>query len=376
MKPDFCKCHEIFQIYFYVYKSHGFVLPKITLFSRWSKTSTWKTSCQTYREASGGALYVFRCTFYISCSWKNSHTIGKRRHPGVKSAHIWWMPALCLRLPSSHTSCPSYLQGCRRRRSTSGPVPPLFCSLSSLLGTTVIRTPHPRGKELHLPLFYISLCIVPGVGLCTPRIPEKISQVFCWLLPTEYHLVSLYLLSYLFAYRIMSKPCKATHNSSVVLASPCTVMLCPYTSFLEITFLPYSAGSAPVLLYTSSSTIIFLVASPTSPAVDRPSLGVLQHPGPLPHFITVFYSYDWELYQVWAMTALSSRVWHIIGGRYRNSKEWNYRLIGDVIFIQLNWGSKMELFYHNLDLHVLVGKVELTGLQKAPNSGMYRVHGT
>lgn len=133
------------------------MLPKIPLFSRWSKTSTWRIGCQTYREASGGALYVFRCTFCISCSRINSRITGKRRHPDVKSADIWWMPAVCLLLPSSHPSRPSHLQGCHRRSSTSGldPIPSLFCSPSSLLTTLWSRPPPLRKGAMSSIVLYI-----------------------------------------------------------------------------------------------------------------------------------------------------------------------------------------------------------------------------
>ena len=51
--------------------------------------------------------------------------------------------------------------------------------------------------------------------------------------------------------------------------------------------------------------------------------------------------------------------------------ELRYQLFGN-IFIWSNWGNKMELFCLNLDLQILVGRVELTGLQKVQNLGTHR----
>lgn len=60
-----------------------------------------------------------------------------------------------------------------------------------------------------------------------------------------------------------------------------------------------------------------------------------------------------------------------------NYIELKYQLTGSVIVICSNWGSKVELFGPNLDLHILIEKeVELIGLQKIQNLGTQRAHRT
>lgn len=135
----------------YVYTFHNFISLKITLFSRWSKTSIWKISCQTYRESSGGALYVFWCTCYISCSWIKLHIIGNRRHSDIQSANLCWMPAVCLVLPSPHISHPSICKDATW--AWPHPLAPFVVLLWSW---------PPLRKGPCILLLHISLCRVPG----------------------------------------------------------------------------------------------------------------------------------------------------------------------------------------------------------------------
>lgn len=78
-------------------------------------------------------------------------------------------------LPSTHISHPCCLQGCCMRRGTSGldPTPQLFCTLDSLLDTTVIPTPfEERGHIFHC--FYLpahsTMCRISQQNLRSPLV--------------------------------------------------------------------------------------------------------------------------------------------------------------------------------------------------------------